>query len=75
VPVLVKFTVFLDQAGVHLGIAVDFTPLKPFLLKQACLCYPSGYRGRAFSFTAVRQITVGDGRNFNMQVNPIQQWP
>ena len=52
---------------------MDFSPLVTFQLELPGQFHPPGDGGGAFSLASVGQITVFDRRDFNVDVDTIQQ--
>ena len=60
----IQFAIFLDEAGRHLGVAMDFGALVVLQLKFAGLPYPPVDGRRTFGLAADGQVAVFDGRHF-----------
>jgi hypothetical protein len=69
----VQFAVLLDEAGCHLGVAMDFSAFVAFQLESAGMFHSLGNVCRAFRIAPVGKVAVFDRRNFNMDVDPVQQ--
>jgi hypothetical protein len=61
------------MAGCHLGIGVDLCPFEPFPLNVAGALHPGGNGGRAFTIVSADQFPVFYCRDFNVNVDSIQQ--
>ncbi len=74
VSVGIQFAIPLDEAWRHLGITVDFGAVITFQLQFPRPFHPPGNVGGAFCFATVGQVTVFDGRYFDVDIDAIQQW-
>jgi len=73
IPLLIDLTVTLEVPRGHLGIAKDPFPLKPLMLDRPCPLDPLPDRTGRFPLLPLRQITVPDCRNLDVDVDPVEQ--
>ena len=69
----VQLAVFLDETGGHLGVAVDFGAFVTFQLDFTGVFDSFGDGGGTFRFATVGEIAVLNGRNFDMDIDPVEQ--
>lgn len=69
----VKFAVLTNMAGGHLGVGVNFRPFEALALPLAGSFNPAGYGGGAFTVGPLSQVAVFYRRDFDVNVDPIQQ--
>jgi len=66
---------FADMAGGHLGVGVNLCPFEALALPLAGGFHPAGYGGGTFTVSPVSQVAVFDCRDFDVNINPVQQRP
>ena len=71
----VQFAEFLDEAGRHLGVTVDFGPFVAIRLNVAGMFHPRGNGCGAFGFTPIGQVAILDRRHLDVDVDPVQERP
>ncbi len=69
----VQLAVFLDEAGCHLGVAVDFGSFVAFQLQFTRAFHPPGDGGGTFRFAPVGEVAVFYGRYFDMDVDAVKE--
>jgi hypothetical protein len=69
----VRFAVFADKARRHLGIAVDTAGAEPLFLNRAAGFDSQGNDFRRFSVGTVDEIAIFDGRDFDLDVDAIEE--
>lgn len=65
----VQFAIFLDGAGGHLGVAVDFGPLVALELDLPRTLHPLGNGSGTFCLAPIGKIAVFNRRHFDMYVD------
>jgi len=69
----VQGAVYLDLPRPELGIAIDSVSLVALELNLACLADRFADRGRIFTWVIGGQLSVRNGRDLDMNVNPVQE--
>lgn len=64
-----------DEAGGHVGVAVDFCSLEPLPLYIPGAFHPLPDRRGAFSFAPVGELAVFYRRDLDVDVDPVQKRP
>ena len=68
----VEFAVFLDEAGCHLGIAVDFGAFIALQLDFSRTCHSLSDLSGTLRVTPVYEVTIFDCRNLDMNVDSVE---
>lgn len=71
----VQFTVLLDEAWRHLGVAMDFGAFIALQLDFSRTCHSLGNFSGTFRVAPIHEITIFDCRHLDMDVDPIEQRP
>jgi hypothetical protein len=71
----IRFAELLDETGGHLGVAMDFGSFETLKLEVATVFEPCCDCCRRFTVCPICQVAVFYGRNFDMEINSVEQRP